>query len=67
MEEEIVNKFKQIKKYKTNRFWMILFAVCDLVVNVWYHLLFNFHILVYNYFGGITVIIIQAIGFYYTN
>lgn len=43
----------------------ILYAFLDLLVNCWYYLLFNLHILVYNYFGSFIVIFIQAIGLYY--
>ena len=60
------NKFRSERKLRrrVNVCWQILYAFLDILVNIWYYLLFNLHILVYNYFGGLIVIFIQAIGLY---
>lgn len=42
-----------------------MYTILDLFVNIWYMFIFNLHILFYNYFGGFSVVMIQAIGYYF--
>ena len=60
--DNIKEKIKMSKR--TNACSEIFYSIMDIMVNIWYYFLFNLHILVYNYFGGFIVIIIQAVGFY---
>ena len=49
---------KKDKKKKLTPVWQIWFAFLDTLVNLWYSFLFNTHIMIYNYFGGLIVMFI---------
>ena len=38
----------------------------NLLVNVWYTILMNFQVIIFNYFGGVICILVQIVGFYYS-
>ena len=38
----------------------------NLIVNIWYTILMNFQVIIFNYFCGVLCIIVQIVGFYYT-
>ena len=41
------------------------YEFANVLVNIWYHVLVNFQIILFNYFSGFLCILIQIIGFYY--
>ena len=41
----------------------LIYNLVDLMINMWYSVVMEFSIIIYNYFGGIMVIVIQMVGY----
>ena len=43
----------------------LLYELANIIVNIWYHLLVNFQLILFNYFSGFLCVLLQIVGFYY--
>jgi hypothetical protein len=50
---------------KSDRYPGFGYECANLVVNLWYAIIINFQIIVFNYFSGYLCIMVQIMGFYF--